>query len=270
MRYIFCAIISSLSFVFSPLESKTLFSESNDIFHTLVYLDEDTLFVFDLDNTLIEHAQYLGSDQWFTHKIVHLIKQGVEPDDAVRIAISQLIIIHDYSEMRFVDPAIPDLLHEMQQKNVPMVGLTKRAPCLCERTLEQVEPLQLDLSKTTPIQEELTFHDLGGTTLKKGIIFVGDGLEKGPVFLAYLQKLERLPKTVVVIDDKMNHLQNIARSLEPTGIDFVGIRYGGADERVKAFNPEIADLQWKHMQMILSDEQALHLLQLENPSSAGE
>ena len=79
--------------------------------------------------------------------------------------------------------------------------------------------------------------------------------------LAYLKKLDKMPKQIVMIDDKMSHVKNIAETLEPLGISFIGIRYGGADEKVKAFNPKIAEIQLEHFQKILSDEQALHLMQ---------
>jgi Protein of unknown function (DUF2608) len=51
--------------------------------------------------------------------------------------------------------------------------------------------------------------------------------------------------------------------VESLGIDYVGIRYGKADERVKSFDPKIADVQLEHFHKILSDEEALHLLKLE-------
>ena len=37
---------------------------------------------------------------------------------------------------------------------------------------------------------------------------------------------------------------------------FVGIRFGGADERVKAFDGLIADIQWASLPIVVTDEQA--------------
>ena len=140
---------------------------------------------------------------------------------------------------------------------------------MSDRTLEQLTSLQIDFSKTALIEDVFVFEGLQETTFKQGIIFAGHGIEKGPALIAYLKKLKSLPKKIVVIDDKMSHVQNIAKALEPLEIDFVGIRYGGADEKVKSFNPKIAELQWEHFQKILSDEQALHLMQLEDHSTIG-
>ena len=77
MRQKICSIICSLFFLCSFLEAKSLIKETNDFAHVLTYLEEDTLFVFDLDNTLIETAQHLGSDQWVSHQLDYLMKQGL-------------------------------------------------------------------------------------------------------------------------------------------------------------------------------------------------
>ncbi len=246
-----------------------LVTETNDLAHAFTYLEEDTLYVFDLDNTLIESAQHLGSDQWFSHHFDHCIKnEGLNPDEALAKVLPAFIEVQKRTEMRLVDPAIPDLLYQMQKKNVSMIGLTKRDPRLSDRTIEQIAPLHIDFSKTAHVNEELIFEELDGTMLKKGIIFVGQRIEKGPALMAYLKKLKKMPKRIVVIDDKLGNIENISKTIEPLGINFIGIRYGGADERVKSFNPKIAELQWEHFHKILSDEQALHLLKLGNQSTS--
>jgi FMN phosphatase YigB (HAD superfamily) len=269
MRQRIYSIFCSLFLFCSLLEGKSLIKETNDFSHVFTYLEEGTLFVFDLDNTLIETAQHLGSDQWVSHQLDLLMKQGLTFDDALNQVIAQLVEVQNRSEVRLVDPIIPDLLSQMQNNRVPMVGLTKRDPQLSDRTLEQLSSLQIDFGKNALIEEVLVFEGLQETTFKQGIIFAGHGIEKGPALIAYLNRLKIAPKKIVVIDDKMNHIQNIAKALEQLEMDFIGIRYGGADEKVKSFNPKIAELQWEHFQKILSDEQALHLMQLEDHSTIG-
>jgi len=261
-RALFTLFSFAALYFFSSLEG--LVTETNDLAHAFTYLKEDTLYVFDLDNTLIETAQHLGSDQWFSHKVEQMAKEGLSTAEACEKIFSLYGEILDRTEMRLVDPSIPDLLYKMQKKHVPMIGLTKRNPSYAKRTFEQIAPLHIDFTKTAYLKEEIHFEELGETFYKQGIIFVGQGMEKGPCLLAYLKKLDKMPKQIVMIDDKMSHVQNIAKTIEPLGISFVGIRYGGADEKVKAFNPKIAEIQLEHFQKILSDEQALHLMQLTN------
>jgi hypothetical protein len=240
--------------------------ETSSIDHAFTYLEKDTLYVFDLDNTLIESVQHLGSDQWVAHELNQRTSQGQSLDDALCHVIPYWIEVQNRTEMRLVDPAIPNLLMKMQKKNVAMIGLTKRPPELSDRTLQQMKPLNIDFSKTAHHKEELIFSELSGTQFKQGIIFVSQGVDKGPCLLAYLKTLKKIPKRIVVIDDKMSNVKNIADAIEPLGIPFIGIRYGAADEKVKAYNPEIAELQREHFQKILSDEEALHLLKLKTQS----
>ncbi len=246
-------------------KGEALITETNDFAHAFTYLEKDTLYVFDLDNTLIETAQHLGSDQWFSHHLDHCLKtEGLSVDEAIAKLVPVYSQILDRTEMQLVEPIIADLLAKMQKQNVPMIGLTKRSPALSERTLEQIAPLHIDFSKTSLVEGDLVFKELKGTLFKNGIIFTGNGIDKGPALNAYLKKLKKLPNRIVVIDDKLSHIENIEAAVEKLGIDFVGIRYGGADEKVKSFNPKIAQLQLDHFHKILSDEQALHLLKLEN------
>ncbi len=255
-------LLTLLILLTSCLESKILNIETADLSQVFSYHEENTLFVFDLDNTLIELSQHLGSDQWFYHRLQTLIEQGMTRDEAYALLLDQAFAIQSRSEVKLVDPVFPTLLQAMQTQNVPIIGLTKRSPDLCERTLVQIAPHNLDFRKTAPSEETLIFSELNNTIYKHGIIFVGHEIAKGPALVAYLKQLTPLPKKIVVVDDKLSHVESVARALDQLNIDCIAIRFSGTDG--KAFNPKIADLQWKHFHQILSDEQALHLLQLEN------
>jgi hypothetical protein len=244
------------------LRLSALVIETNDIHEILTHPDEGSLYVFDLDNTLIEPHQHLGSDQWVEHQLKSLTKQGSSIEAALQVVIPCYIDIQNKIEMKLVDPSIPTLFSKLQEKKASAIGLTKRGPEMAERTLKQLEPLHIDFGATAPLKGSPLSTDIKGTCCKKGIIFVARGEDKGPSLVAYLKKLEKLPKRVIMVDDKMSHLTNIEKALEPLNIPFIGLRYGVLDEKVKAFNSKVADLQLKHLHKVLSDEQALHLLQL--------
>ncbi|MBS0605378.1 MAG: DUF2608 domain-containing protein [Verrucomicrobia bacterium] len=250
----------------ATLHASKLVTDTNDMAHALNYVAEGTLFVFDLDNTLIETSQHLGSDQWFTHRVQHFVDKGHSIDEALKLVVPNWLAIQSKTHMRIVDPSIPELLKKMHQSHVSMVALTKRPPVLAPRTLEQLAPLQIDFSKTSEIAGPIVFPELKDSLYRDGIIFVAPELEKGPVLSAFIKKMKTPPKKIVLIDDKMSHIQNVALAIESFHIPFVGIRYGGADEKVKSFDPKIADMQWEYFEKILTDEQAQQLLQLRKES----
>lgn len=261
LNVMLCTLIA-----FAPFSSsEALVTDTNDFSHIFSYHQEDILYVFDLDNTLIEAAQHLGSDQWFSHELNHLMKsEGLSLSEAISKLLPVYHQIQNKTAMRLVDNSVTDHLAQMKKKNTPMIGLTKRDPKLSSRTLEQIASLHIDFSSTSPIKEDFVLDELGGTLFKNGIVFVGQEIDKGAALTAYLKKLKKMPTRIVAIDDRLNHIENIASAVELLGIDYVGIRYGKTDERVKSFNPKIATVQLEHFHKILSDEQALHLLNLEN------
>jgi hypothetical protein len=166
--------------------------------------------------------------------------------------------------MRPVDPEIPILLHRMHEKQVPMIVLTKRDPLLASLTLEHLSLTGIDFQKAAPIKESAQFEELNHSIYRKGILFCGAGVDKGILLLEYLKKLEKMPRRIVFIDDKMDYVLSVEKAVEKAGIAFVGIRYGRADERFKELDPRIAEIQQEHLHKILSDEQALLLLKLKN------
>ena len=250
--------------LFCIIKIEALIVDSNDITQMLTYPTEGTLYVFDLDNTLIEPTQHLGSDEWFAYNVDYLINhEGLTYNEAALKLVPLCSRVYASSEMRLVDPCIPDLLAQMKEKKLSMIGLTKRAPSFAKRTLEHIAPLNIDFSTTSDLPGELLFEEVGDTLFRQGIIFVGHGLRKGAALTAYLKRLEKLPQRVVAIDDKLSHIENIGSAMELLGIDFIGIRYGKTDYKAKAFNPQVAALQMKYLDAILSDEQALHLLELD-------
>ena len=261
LSFTLCSLIA-----LSPFSSsEALITDTNDFEHVFSYHQDDILYVFDLDNTLIEAQQHLGSDQWFSHQINHLMEsQGWSRSEAFDKFFPLYHQVLNKTAVRLVDASMTGLLSQMKEKNTPMIGLTKRNPKLSSRTFEQISSLQIDFSSTCPVKEDFVIEELGGTLLKNGILFVGQGIEKGPALMAYLKKLKKMPGRIVAIDDRLNHIESIASAVESLGIDYVGIRYGKTDEKVKSFNPKIAAMQLEHFHRILSDEQALHLLKLEN------
>lgn len=261
----FSVALCSLLALYPFSNGEALITDTNDFSHMFSYHQEDVLYVFDLDNTLIEPAQHLGSCEWFSHHLNHLMEnKGLHKQEALSETTSLYIEVQNKTSIRPVDASALELLASMKKKKASMIGLTKRDPRLANRTLEQLAHLQIEFSSTSPIKDGFVVEELGGTLFHEGILFVGQGIEKGPALLSYLKKLKKMPKRIVAIDDRLNHIENIGAAVESIGIDYVGVRYGKTDEKVKTFNPQIANVQLKHFQKILSDEQALHLLKLEN------
>lgn len=256
-KYIYFFVFICFSFLGArPLSGEVL--ESSDISSMLVFAQPNALLVFDLDNTLIEPNQQLGSDQWVGYQLESLTKKGLSSKEALQQVLPRWLAILKKTEMRLVDPVSPLLLKKLRQRKIASIGLTKRDPESCEPTVKQLEQLKIEFFpyENGKIGEELP----GGTLYKKGVLFTGKGVDKGSCLLSYLGKISFNPSLIIAIDDKLSHLQSLERASELLQIPFIGIRYSVTDERVKNFDPEIAEIQWHHCQNILSDEEAAKLL----------
>lgn len=62
------------------------------------------------------------------------------------------------------------------------------------------------------------------------------------------------PKRIVLIDDRLEQVCELEKFI--SGTDYIGIHFRGAEERVQAFDPQIADLQWALLPQIISDHEA--------------
>ena len=80
-----------------------------------------------------------------------------------------------------------------------------------------------------------------GSTYEQGIIY-WDGQNKGDTLKSFLDQCEKLPRHIVMLDDKLGHLTHVQEVIEPIGIHFTGFRYGFLDDEVKQF-----DMQRSHI-----------------------
>lgn len=220
-------------------------------------IDADTLLIFDLDNTLIETHQLLGSDQWFEH---HFRQQqaiyGKENHTALQKTLQDYDAIHLRSDVRLIDPTVPKLFERLKKMGVKMLGLTSRSTALQEATLRQLTSVGLSF-KTPWIAEKMHYvlKNAKHGSVSNGIVLTG-GEHKGNCLVEYLDYLQFKPSRVVFVDDKPHHLDHVKQVLEDRQIPFIGLRYGFRDEKVSAFDPKIAEIQFEYLTKILSDEDA--------------
>ena len=66
--------------------------------------------MFDIDNTLMEPTQTLGSDQWFYHQKEQYVLKGMTPSDALEQALSEWMSIQSVTKVKVVEPGTKDLV----------------------------------------------------------------------------------------------------------------------------------------------------------------
>jgi len=227
------------------------------------YVDNETLIVLDIDNTLLETKQALGSDQWFYHHFKDYIAQGMSSEEALERALPEWEAIQNLTDVQLVEPGTAQTVAALQEKGYTVIGLTTRGLGMSKLAVQQLKKLGINLVTTAPTKEQVFFinehemypNDPHGVIFHQGILFTS-GSHKGHAFSTLLEKLDLHPKKVVFINDKASHLKPVEEACVAKGIPFVGLRYGATDARVKGYNHEVGRLQWKAFGQILSDEVA--------------
>lgn len=259
----------SLSFIFRSLffilisiccDLQSLILETSNFQDVLAYIDDETLFVSDIDNTLIRPVQSLGTDEWSIYYQNLLQQQGKEKTEAFAQMSRLFNIIHEISDVKLVCPKISEGFSELKKQNCKMLGLTARNAKASTLTFRELASVNIDFSSNSPFSDFIELEAPFPYVHFQGVIFATTKNRKGDVLVNFLKHIDFKPKKLVFVDDKWSHVKEVIETAEKEGIPTVGIRYSAADEEVLNFNPVIADIQLKYLGKIISDEDAQLLL----------
>ncbi len=227
------------------------------------HIRPDTIVVLDLDNTVVEPHQTLGSDEWFGDSIQRNFDEGKPYREALLHTLDQWSQVQLHAPMKPVEPGTLHLIQNLQRAGNPVLGLTARYQILAERTIEQLRALDLDFLATPIVRENLNPGPDFGLLYHHGIIFVGDQLTKGQAFEKFIEHHQLKPSHVVFVDDRVEHAESMEQTLISKKIDHTVFRYGFNDHKRKIYRREIADIQWhyfKNEKKLISDLEAIDRL----------
>lgn len=217
--------------------------------------DRDTLIVFDIDNTLIEPVQELGTDQWFYHRIEDYIEAGHDARTALNRALREWVAIMNVTKIRLCEESAEAIVNDLQKQGYPVIGLTTRGLGLSTLTIEQLQEVGIDLSLAAPYEGDLLIKNQRSVLYRGGILFTA-GTHKGEALHRFFESIDYPAKRVMFINDKKSHLEPVEEMCAREGFEFVGLRYGYTDSRVQNFRRDLAKVQMEHFGCILSDEEA--------------
>ncbi|MFA5250035.1 MAG: DUF2608 domain-containing protein [Parachlamydiales bacterium] len=197
------------------------------------YLKPESLVVFDIDNTLIEPEQELGSDQWFEKRLSFYQSQGLSSSQAFEKTYDEYYQIQSVTKVRPVEAGTVRLVRSIDKKNRQM-ALTTRGYNLSYATLKQLSSVGLNFQNSPVARETYVFSERG-VLYKNGVLFT-DGTHKGRSFLAFLNQAALKPKAVIYVNDKLGPLKELEAECVKNRIGFIGLRYGFLDQKVQEFN----------------------------------
>jgi hypothetical protein len=252
---------------FSTLMISTFFIASNGLAEIveidrmkqiLPHITKSTLVVFDLDNTIMETPQTLGSDQWFGYMERSYEAQGIEKPQSTNQAIDIWMEVQHSSRMQPVEASTPALVQNLQRTaGIKLIALTARPFELRYRTRLQLR--KLGISFETPESHNIAAKLPPELHFDRGILSIGPTQNKGEVLKSFIISNGEIFDRVLFVDDKAKHVHNVESALADLPVENINFRYGAADPKVKSFNAYIADRQLEIFQRtgrLINDQSA--------------
>src|ERR1035437_1777021 len=89
------------------------------------------LVVFDLDNTIFRETQMLGTDEWYSYILYHLMATRNLTREQAALELEPLNrSIKFKSRVKLMEKELPQLIHALQMRGIATIGLTARHPGL--------------------------------------------------------------------------------------------------------------------------------------------
>jgi len=221
--------------------------ETNNIEDVYPHVEEGTLVLLGMTDTISDSSLSLGSQPWRHYIRRHLSKMQ-DLDEAGNLHDQWTWHVATTIPVKPVQKEIVEWIDTLQQKEIPVFCLTGRGRAVWYATVIekvdnftdfQLRSLGIDLKKSK-VPEELKKAD---PQLFHNGVFYTDPYTKGGFIEKILDETGYLPKKIVVVDDKWSQLQSIEEKLTEAGIDHLCVLYKRAEKERKNFNPLIAMLQ---------------------------
>lgn len=238
-------LLGSAFYIFFNTNHYGLIVESNHLATVLDYIEPtDTLVIFDIDNTLAHPTEELSSDEWFCYMVNKKMATGFDYLTSIYYALPKAFYAQFYIPLKPTEPDIPKLIAHLVDKGVAVMALSTRSIFIAERTLEQLDKININFFMPNISPDDLVLSMKHPCFYKQGILFGGNN-DKGQALHCFFKTMNYHPKKIIFIDDKMKNLISVEKALKMCRIPFVGIRYSGCDEKVKNFDPAKSEAQWR-------------------------
>jgi phosphoserine phosphatase len=226
--------------------------ETTNVNDMIQHSDERTLVICDLDNTLIEPRQLIGSDQWFCYEIQRRVNAGESSKQACANTIPIYNTIQKITQVNLIDNQAPEVIKELKKYSARVISLTARNYELIAATQRQLKSVGIDFNSQEAPQMQLLEND--GSIINHNNISYLNGQNKGVYLTKYLELNSLDFDKVVFIDDKRKNLEAVESVVENLGKTFIGLRYAALDEKVKSLDPNIASIQIEIFNSLFNNE----------------
>lgn len=259
-------ILSAMFMLFSPTTEATQpkIIETNTILDIEHVIDQNTLVLLDIDQTLIDPGHHLGTGP-FNNYLKDIVKQlNSNPETKLNTPnLFDLITLYLARNvpMEPVEVETPALVSSLQGRNITVLGLTTRGRTewystqvegIDELTKKQLNSIQIHLENAPS-----PFHQIDAKEIY-GILFTSH-VPKGDYLISLFEKTSYRPSNIVFVDDRIDHVQSVEKAAKALNLPFNGFLYKRVETKGAGFDPLIATIQLIELvndHILLSNEEA--------------
>jgi len=205
--------------------------ETNEIKVVLEHIENDSMVLFNLTNTLYKPYSTVAEFRWreyFDKRVKELVPQ---PEIHQRITNQIKNTIVTQIPKKAVDDFTTKIIADLQEQHVVALGITKKefstsfANNFGYITHKHLQSLGINFEKTLDYLEVDPLITLPAYTFAHGIIF-SNKKAIGPTLLDFLKDLPSKPHQIIYVDNSLQSLETTQVSLDTLKISFCGLNYG--------------------------------------------
>ena len=221
--------------------------ETNNIEDIYPHVEEGTVVLLGMTDTISDSALSLGSKPWRQYIRRHLRKVQ-DLNQAGNLHDQWTWYVATSVPIKPVQKEIVEWIDKLQQQETPVFCLTGRGRNVWYATIVdkvdnftdfQLRSIGIDLKKSK-VPEQLKNAD---PQLFHHGVFYTDPYDKGQFLEEILQETGYQPAKIVIVDDKWDQLKSAEEKLIEAGIPHVCVLYQRAEKERKDFNPLVSLLQ---------------------------
>ena len=221
----------------------------------------EVLVVFDIDNTLLAMNSDIGSDQWYDWQ--KKLQQTNKCDPRLvtdRLASQGAFFV--VGSMRPTQADAAEIIKKLQGQGVGVMAETARGWGFVLPTMRELRRNNMDFRATAPgpaggygeFQADIAVRPL----LYTDGVYMLAGQHKGDMLFELLAKTgEKLPKAIVVVDDKEYNLTAYEETAKRLKVNLYSVYYTGVSDWVASFDAEKAASDWQLVRPALEQIQAV-------------
>ena len=186
--------------------------ESKRIADLLDLADENTLVVFDLNDTLIRTDSSLGGDVWADHVCKQAMEAGMSKEEALDRLVPFWHQVLMRTSVRPVELDTAKVVHALQLRGCKMMGLTARYIEMAYPTLDALQSLWIDFGKNSIAKADFTLLTPYPAKYLNGVVFAGLQNDKAIVLFQFLQQNSVNYDKILFIDDKKKNVEGMIKA----------------------------------------------------------